>query len=84
MQTLGVPYAKGYEKKATGDAKKQALAIAQNIVDETYKSLPPKMQKRYNKKAALEKMKTKEVIALIAYLQRLGTDIKAQPKTVKK
>jgi len=84
MQTLGVPYEKGYEKKAKGDAEKQALAIATNIVDEMYNSLPPKMQKTYNKKAEVEKMKTKEIVAIIAYLQRIGTDIKAIKKTEKK
>lgn len=49
-----------------------------------YNSLPPKMQKTYNKKAEVEKMKTKEIVAIIAYLQRIGTDIKAIKKTEKK
>jgi cytochrome c oxidase cbb3-type subunit I/II len=84
MQTLGVPYEKGYEKKAKADAEKQALAIATNIVDEKFNSLPPSIQKTYNKKAEVEKMKTKEVVAIIAYLQRIGTDIKAVKKTEKK
>ena len=86
MQTLGVPYKKGYENEATADAKKQALAIATNIVDDIVNSLPKKLQASYNKKEAVAKMKTKEIIALIAYLQRLGMDVKAdgKSKTVKK
>ena len=86
MQTLGVPYKKGYENQATADAKKQALAIATNIVDDIVNSLPKKLQASYNKKEAVAKMKTKEIIALIAYLQRLGMDVKAdvKSKTVKK
>jgi cytochrome c oxidase cbb3-type subunit I/II len=84
MQTLGVPYEKGYEKKAKADAEKQALAIATNIVDEKFNSLPPSIQKTFNKKAEVKKMKTKEIVAIIAYLQRIGTDIKAIKKTEKK
>ena len=80
MQTLGVPYPKGYEKKAKADAEKQALEIAESIVTDIANSLPKDIQKTYNRKAETEKMKTKEIIALIAYLQRLGTDIKAKPQ----
>jgi cytochrome c oxidase cbb3-type subunit I/II len=82
MQTLGVPYPKGYEKQAKGDAEKQALVVAETIVNEIYNSLPPKMQKTYNKQAEINKLKTKEIVAMIAYLQRLGKDIKANPKGV--
>jgi cytochrome c oxidase cbb3-type subunit I/II len=85
MQTLGVPYKKGYENQAKADAQKQAEVIASNIVDDIVNSLPKKLQASYNKKEAVAKMKNKEIIALIAYLQRLGTDIKAdvKSKTVK-
>jgi cytochrome c oxidase cbb3-type subunit I/II len=79
MQTLGVPYPKGYEKQAKADAEKQAEEIALNIVTDISNSLPKDVQKSYNIKAETAKMKTKEVVALIAYLQRLGTDIKAKP-----
>jgi cytochrome c oxidase cbb3-type subunit I/II len=80
MQTLGVPYKKGYENQAKADAKKQALEIATNIVDDIMNSLPKKLQASYNKKEAVAKMKTKEIIALVAYLQRLGMDVKADVK----
>jgi cytochrome c oxidase cbb3-type subunit I/II len=61
MQTLGVPYEKGYEDVATADAQKQADQIVANL-----------------KKDGIKAKSSTEIIALIAYLQRLGTDIKKQ------
>ncbi len=61
MQTLGVPYEKGYEDLATADAQKQADQIVANL-----------------KKDGIKAKSSTEIIALIAYLQRLGTDIKKQ------
>ena len=64
MQTMGVPYAPGYDKQATKDLMKQAEGIKENL--------------------AKDKIKTparKEIIALIAYLQRMGTDIKSEVAT---
>ncbi|MFN8345804.1 MAG: cytochrome-c oxidase, cbb3-type subunit I [Spirosomataceae bacterium] len=61
MQTLGVPYDKGYEETAAADAQKQAEQIVANL-----------------KKDGIKANSNKEIIALIAYLQRLGTDIKNQ------
>lgn len=63
MQTLGVPYPAGYDRKANSDLMQQAAKIQASL--------------------AADKIKTpadKEIIALIAYLQRMGTDIKAMPK----
>ncbi|MFN8438587.1 MAG: cytochrome-c oxidase, cbb3-type subunit I [Cytophagales bacterium] len=60
MRTLGVPYAKGYEESAVADAKSQADSIVARI----------KVEKNIQTKPE------KEIIALIAYLQRLGVDIK--------
>ena len=62
MQTLGVPYPKGFD----GEANVALILQAEKIKDQL----------------ATDKIKTaanKEIIALIAYLQRMGTDIKAQP-----
>jgi cytochrome c oxidase cbb3-type subunit I/II len=60
MRTLGVPYDKGYEKQAVADLEKQAKEISDNLAsDATPIIISPK----------------REVIALIAYIQRLGTDI---------
>ena len=70
MRTLGVPYKKGYEKMAEADLKKQALEIATDII----MSQKPEILKRMNVKQKISELKKKEVIALIAYLQRLGKD----------
>lgn len=60
LQKLGVPYPEGYDIQAIDLLEKQAKAIADNL-------------RSQNITGADEK---KEIIALIAYLQRLGTDIK--------
>ncbi|HSB92262.1 MAG TPA: cytochrome-c oxidase, cbb3-type subunit I [Flavitalea sp.] len=62
MQTLGVPYAIGYDQQANADLMKQANQIKQNL-----------------KKDKISTQADAEIVALIAYLQRLGTDIKAKP-----
>jgi cytochrome c oxidase cbb3-type subunit I/II len=75
MQTLGVPYAKGYDKIALKDLNAQALLIATDIVE----NLPKDFLAGMDKNAEIAKMQKKEIIALIAYLQRMGTDIKKNP-----
>jgi cytochrome c oxidase cbb3-type subunit I/II len=66
MKSLGVPYPDGYEDIAVSDLKKQAKIIADNLkVD----------------KINVDGLEHKEMIALIAYLQRLGTDIKIKDTT---
>ena len=76
MQTLGVPYAKGYELKARADLKKQAHMIAEDIVNTT----PKQALVGVNQKMLIQDIEQKEIIALIAYLQRLGVDIKVTSK----
>ena len=63
MQTLGVPYPKGFDKRANAHLSAQAGSIAAEL-----------------KTQGIETPSNKEIIALIAYLQRLGTDIKGQNK----
>lgn len=61
MQTLGVPYPKGYDQQANADLMAQANAVRNNL--------------------KVDKITTpanREIVALIAYLQRVGTDIKLQ------
>ena len=60
LRTLGVPYSDEEIRDAVAIAQEQALAIAQNV-EET--GGPAGLQ-------------TKEIVALVAYLQRLGTDLK--------
>ena len=71
MRTLGVPYAKGYEKKAKADLQKQALEIATDIIN----NQPAEILKIVNVKDEIKKLQKKEIISLIAYLQRLGKDV---------
>ena len=76
MQTLGVPYKKGYDKKAVGDLKIQAHNIASDIVNTT----PKEVLIGVNKKQLIKDIESKEIVAVIAYLQRLGLDITLQPQ----
>ena len=62
LRKLGVPYPEGYEKIANEDLMKQAMLIAQDLIDN---GAPAEANK--------------EIIAMIAYLQRLGTDITDVP-----
>jgi cytochrome c oxidase cbb3-type subunit I/II len=64
MQTLGVPYPKGYDLIANKDLMRQADSIANNL-----------------KKDKIETPSDVEIIAMIAYLQRIGRDIKLAPKS---
>ena len=74
MQTLGVPYKKGYEKQALADLEKQAKEIATDIVN----NQPKEILKTININSEIDRIKNKEIVALIAYLQRIGTDIKVK------
>ncbi|HPH84470.1 MAG TPA: cytochrome-c oxidase, cbb3-type subunit I [Ferruginibacter sp.] len=58
MQSLGVPYEKGFDKIANAALMEQAATITNNLKSDSIRISP-----------------NKEVIAVIAYLQRLGVDI---------
>ncbi|MEN9699139.1 MAG: hypothetical protein RLZZ301_337 [Bacteroidota bacterium] len=77
MQTLGVPYAKGYDAKAVADLKKQAHTIAEDIVATT----PKQVLAGVNQATLIKDIEQKEIVAVIAYLQRLGLDITVKPST---
>jgi cytochrome c oxidase cbb3-type subunit I/II len=74
MRQLGVPYAEGYEDQALENLRDQANEIAQRIVRDLAAQ---------DSDIQVENIAKTEIIALIAYLQRLGTDIKAVPEEVK-
>ena len=74
LRTVGVPYEDGLEDKAEAMAKEQAKGIATNIINDLSKSDEAKKAKE------IESLSKKEVVAIIAYLQRLGTDIKVKDK----
>ena len=65
MTTLGVPYPEGYDKIANQDLMKQAEGIKANLLAESN----------------IKISSNKEIIAVIAYLQRLGKDISLEQKT---
>ena len=64
MQTLGVPYPAGYDKIANKDLMAQAETIRANLLAEANIKIPS----------------NKEIISVIAYLQRLGRDISLEQK----
>jgi cytochrome c oxidase cbb3-type subunit I/II len=63
MQRLGVPYSDSDYTNAKAVAKAQAEVIAENLVAQ-------------GKDPSLMKVKDREVVAIIAYLQRIGVDFK--------
>jgi cytochrome c oxidase cbb3-type subunit I/II len=63
MQTLGVPYDKGFDQVANQELMKQAQGISENLLSDSIRISP-----------------NKEVVALIAYMQRLGSDISKTEK----
>jgi cytochrome c oxidase cbb3-type subunit I/II len=65
LRKVGVPYPAGAEDTAQQELEAQALQIVENLKDGMVD----------------DPQADKEIIALIAYLQRLGTDIKAAPET---
>lgn len=75
MRKLGVPYKPGYEDIALKELNKQAYTIAEDIV----KNMPEMALNGMDKETKIKELQQKEIIALIAYLQRIGTDIKAKP-----
>jgi cytochrome c oxidase cbb3-type subunit I/II len=62
LRKVGVPYPAGYEAQADKDLQAQAQTVVQNL--------------KAGMIAAAQS--DREIIAMIAYLQRLGTDIKVQ------
>ncbi|HEX7653629.1 MAG TPA: cytochrome-c oxidase, cbb3-type subunit I [Verrucomicrobiae bacterium] len=66
LRKCGVPYPAGYEdQQAKKDLDAQAAVIVNNLKQQSAITCEP----------------DKEIVAVIAYLQRLGTDIKAAPAT---
>lgn len=68
MRNLGVPYPEGYEQKALDDLKAQAEEIAGKLKEEG-------IREKTGNNTSVEISANREIIAVIAYLQRLGTDV---------
>ena len=64
-KTLGVPYSDAEINNGKADAMAQAAGIAARLERES---------------AGLKGYEGKKIIAMIAYLERLGTDITKEPK----
>ncbi len=65
LRMLGTPYPDGFEDIAVEELEKQAQTVADNLRKDGINQ---------------ENLEKKEIVALIAYLQRLGTDIKPEPQ----
>ena len=63
LRKLGVPYPEGFESRAVDELRQQARSIAEGLSSSGIQGVDD----------------SKEIIAVIAYLQRLGTDIKKLP-----
>ncbi|RTL58940.1 MAG: cytochrome-c oxidase, cbb3-type subunit I [Sphingobacteriales bacterium] len=74
MQTLGVPYEKGYDQIANNDLATQAKTIADGLKTDS-------KVKQLMTIEGIGNPEKKEIVALIAYLQRIGKDIKAERKS---
>ncbi len=80
MATLGVPYTDEDIESARQNMNTQAETIVNNLLDN------PDIKKSFDEEqkdlgADFVPLKEREIIALIAYLQRLGTDIKVKDVT---
>jgi cytochrome c oxidase cbb3-type subunit I/II len=80
MATLGVPYTDEDIKNARQNMDAQASAIEKNLLgDKDFVDSYENSKKDLAKKGIeFVPMKDREIVALIAYLQRLGTDIKVK------
>jgi len=73
MVKLGVPYTQFQVDKALYLLKNQASEIVNNLIQD------PEFKKAYGE----SNIQDKEIVAVIAYLQRLGTHIKANKTAIK-
>jgi cytochrome c oxidase cbb3-type subunit I/II len=78
LATLGVPYSEEEIANAEANLKAQAATIEKNLYSDPdfVKSYEADMQKAKQEGVEFVEMKDREIVAMIAYLQRLGTDIK--------
>ncbi len=80
MKSLGVPYTDADIANAQQSIQTQAAAIEKNLTNDPdfVKSYEDSKQKAAAKGEKFVPMKDREIVAMIAYLQRLGTDIKVK------
>ena len=82
MVQLGVPYTDSEIENSTAHMQKQALSIVENLKqDQDIRKSIEEGEKMTNAgNSNYVPMKDREIVSLIAYLQRLGTDIKVKNK----
>ncbi len=84
MVKLGVPYSDEEIANAQQHMDEQAAQIEKNLYNDPDFAKTYESDKRYASENGLNfvEMKDREIVALIAYLQRLGTDIKVKDAEV--
>ncbi|WP_299898392.1 cytochrome-c oxidase, cbb3-type subunit I [uncultured Aquimarina sp.] len=80
MVTLGVPYTPEEIARAQEWMDEQAIQIEKNLYTDPDFAKTYEADKKYAEENGLDfiEMRHREVVALIAYIQRLGTDIKVK------
>ena len=80
MQTLGVPYTLEDIERAQDWMTEQGTQIEKNLYDDPDFVKTYEADKKYAEESGENfiEMRNREVVALIAYMQRLGTDIKVK------
>jgi cytochrome c oxidase cbb3-type subunit I/II len=80
MVTLGVPYTDAQIANAEKDLRAQAIKIEESLKNDPdfVKSYDNSKKKAEARGEKFVPMNEREIVALIAYIQRLGTDIKVK------
>ena len=80
MRTLGVPYTDTDIANARKSIEEQSAKIEKSLTNDPdfVKSYEASKKKATAKGEKFVPMKDREIVAMIAYLQRLGTDIKVK------
>ncbi len=83
MVELGVPYTEAEIANAQAHMEEQATQIQENLYSDPDFVSTYEADKKYAEEQGLDfvEMKEREIVALIAYIQRLGTDIKVVNST---
>lgn len=83
MVKLGVPYTEAEIENAQALMDEQATRIQENLYNDPDFVATYEADKKYAEENGLDfiEMKDREIVALIAYIQRLGTDIKVVNST---
>ena len=83
MVSLGVPYSEEEIENANASMDAQAAQIEKNLYADPDFATNYEADKKYAADNGIEfvEMRDREIVSLIAYLQRLGTDIKIKDAT---